>query len=497
MKLAFRGAPRRLLAPLAVLALGVACSGGSDDGCPTCPPPPSETGALRLEIEFDDAAKGGLQPAGFSVSDLERIDLVVAGTGESITRTLKPSENRAFFELELGRYVVTATAMGPNDLELFGAVLDVTIAVGDTVDATLEMEPALGTVTFEVGGQTSGTVEAVAGEGVPFSVTVRNSQGRPVPGSSVRITRSDPDYGQVLFDGTNETDLQGRVTGLVNAAFSGSLDLSVEVDRRPIPAPGPTRVEFVTGVSAAKSSITDVARSGTMLPPTGGNLVADGQARFEYTVEVRNKNGDPLPGVPVTPTSNRNAGVDPDVDIIEPANGYESGKTDANGVFRFRVRTFSSSFLFLNGDDRLESTNGTFVPNVVEVVADGVGIDQRSQTWNSTVHPNLGGLNTSKRFVTANGQDFAVIMVDAEKLSQAGGGPVAHAYVEIVTARGDVLNHVLDITPEPGFDGFRTNAQGEWRGRISSTTTGDVFFGVKVDGRALILDTSLRAVSFR
>lgn len=477
---------RALLSPLALLVLVglAACSSGSDGECTSCPPPPPETGALRLDIGYEPAARD-LAPAGFRAADVERVDLVVGGATQTENRSLEPGVNRAFFELEPGPYSVSATGFGANDLVLFTDALQVSIAVGDTAEAALELEATLGMVTLEIDGQTSGTVEAVAGEGVPFSILVRNEQNRPVPGATVRLTRSDPDYGQVVFDATTETNAQGRATGTINAAFSGEMTLSLEVDGRPIPSPGPTRVVFETGVAAGNSRITSgPTYSGTQL---NDNAVANGEGRFEVTVEVRNQGGDPLPGVPVTPRSLRNGGVDPNVDIIEPANGFESGKTDNDGVYRFTVRTFTSSFMQLNENGRLRSTDGTFVPAVIEIVADGVKFDQRSLIWNSTVHPNLGDFTPDRTFADADGQDFAVLIVQAEQLGQLGGGPVQNGFVEIVDALGNVLNLELDLTPAPGFDGFRTNAQGEWRGQLRSTEPGAFFFQVRVDGRGLII----------
>ncbi|MDX1660636.1 MAG: hypothetical protein R3326_02500 [Gemmatimonadota bacterium] len=470
-----------------------ACSGGSgDDECTTCPPPPPETGALRLAITYESAALG-LEPAGFRASDVERVELTVAGTNDAIDRSLQPGVDRAFFELDPGPYSIAATGFGEGDLVLFKDAVEVTIAAGDTVDATIELEATLGQVALTIDGESSGTIDAVAGEGVPFTVLVRNEQGQPVPGSTIQLTRSNPDYGQVSFDGTTRTDAQGRVTGTINAPFSGEMTLSLQVDGRAIPSPGPTRVVFATGVAAGNSRITaGPTYSG---PRLSQRPVANGVGRFTFTVEVRDRDGDPLPGVPVNPISQRNSGVDPNVDIIAPANGFESGTTDQAGVYKFTVRSFTSSFFELNDEGRLRSTDGTFVPDVIEIFADGVKIDQRALTWNSPVHPNRGDFSPNKQFVNADGQDFAVLIVNAEQLPQVGGGPAANAFVEIVDSRGNVLNQALDLTPESGFEGFRTNAQGQWRGRLRSDTAGAVFFAVKVDGRGLILP--VRSVIFQ
>lgn len=472
-----------ILAILSVLIVSFAACGGGAADCTTCPSP-DDDGALRLQIQFDAAARSGMDPAGFRLQDLDRVDLQVAGTSESRELSLDPGQDRAFLSLIPGSYAITATAFGESDLVLFTAADKVTIFEGDTAETTLAMKPELGKVTLTIDGETSGTVEAVAGlEGLPFTVTVRNSQGQPVPGSTIGLKTADFDFGQVLFEGGNATNPQGRVTGTIRAAHSGVVELTLSVDDRPVADPGPTRIEFATGVVAANSRITH-------LSPTGQLIFSDGQQRYEFTVVVQDARGNPLPGVPVNPESDRNIGVDPNVDIIVPAQGFESGTTDATGTFRFRVRTFTSSFLRLDEQGRLFSPPmAHFVPSTIIVLADGVQIDQRQLTFNSTVNSSAGEFTVTDQFVTANGQDSTVLVVRAREIRSLGGDPVANKFVELTNVLDELLNYELDIVPEPGFTGFRTNASGEWRGRLRSNQSQILSLEAKVDGRALNVNT--------
>lgn len=482
-----RGGSRRLFAALALpfLVSLSACGGGSSGPCTTCPPPPPDTGTLSLEVGYEPA--GDLVPAGFTAQDVDRVDVVVAGPNGQETRSLEAPTNRAAFDLAPGQYSVSASAFGDGVL-LFSDASQATVVAGETVTVALEMEAELGTVTLQIDGQTSGTVNAVAGEGVPFVVTVRNSQGQPVPGSTVRITKSDPNYGQVAFDGANETDAQGRAEGTINAAFSGELTFSVEVDGRPISNPGATHIVFATGVAADHSTLGNPILRG---PIINGFPIANGASELEYVVRVRNASGEALPGVPVTPTTNRNEATGMEIDLFEPANGFEDWKTGVDGTLRFTLRTFSSSFLHVeNGRLTGEGNKGQFTPVQIIVSADGVEIGRHQTTFNSSITPNASdeSVSVSPAVVNANGQDSATVTVKARTIPSLGGGPAANVYVELVDVLGNVLNGDLDISPAAGFDGFRTDATGVWKGEIRSNEPIDVFFGVMVDGRPLNLD---------
>lgn len=469
-------------APVAIasLLLLAGCGGSGSDGCPTCPDPVDDA-ALRLAIAFDDVARTGMEASGFRLADVDRVELVLGGA-ETIEREIAPGQEQAFFTLKPGSYVVAASAIGESEIVLFTGSTSVSVAPGDTAEATVEMEVELGVVNLEIGGQASGTVEAVGGpEGVPFTVTVRNTQGQPVPGSIVRLKTEGSEVARVIFDETNATDSQGRLSGVVQADHSTTVDLSLFVDDRPIPSSGPTRIEFATPVVAANSRIT-------MVEPENRLLVADGEDRYTFEVEVGDRTGEPLRNVPVTPQSTRNLGLDPSVDIIEPAPGYEAGVTDRDGRFRFTVRTFSSSFLRLDDEGNLFSPpQAGFEPATIQVLADGVEIDRHHFTFNSTVFPGGGGLTVNGTFFAADGEDAAILTVTAEKMPRFGGGPARNVLVEITNILGEVVHESLGITPLPGFDGFRTNEQGVWRGRFTSTQADQFSFEVRVDGRALNL----------
>ncbi|HUP20316.1 MAG TPA: hypothetical protein VM778_10235 [Gemmatimonadota bacterium] len=464
-----------------------ACSGSGPvdpDPCPGCPPPPVD-GAIRLTIEYDDAARGGLQPAGFSLADLERVELTVSGGGQSQHLSLPPNQTAAFMTLPPGSYNITASAFGENSLLLFFDDAQVTVVLGETVDVTLVMDDALGTVSIEIDARTTGPVNATAGEDLPLKITVRNIEGSLVPGAVVRVRPAVADYGNVSLTATDRTGLDGAVHGVIRAPFSGQMDLLVDVDNRPVPNPvGPTHIDFATGVSAANSRIILIEETER---PAPSHPLANGSDTYTFTLQISNDGGEPLAGVPVRAVSSRNAGVVVNVDIIEPRVGFESWTTDVNGQLIFTIRSTTSSFLRLDEQGLLTSVNsgGAFTPSSVEVFADEVLFDQRNTLiFNSVVDPNRIEFTPSSTFVNAGGNDFAVIEVDAAALGMFGGGPASNVLVEIVkNIAGQPLDGVT-LVPEPGF-GFRTNGNGIWRGRLSRDQPQAVHFYVKVDGRAV------------
>jgi hypothetical protein len=485
-----RDAPRALSVFFVLFA--VSCSGSGGDPpippCTTCPPPPNA--GLRLTVEFDAAARG-LQPSGFRVQDLTRIDLLVEGGGGTPkTIQLTPPQEASFLAVVAGSYTVTAIAY-QSDLVMFTGSSQVAVASGDTASVRLPMQVALGEVTFEIDGRTTGTVEAVALQDVPFVVRVRNLQGRPVPNAAVQL-RSSNGIGVIAFSGNNATDAQGEVRGTIRAPRSGAMSgFTLTVDNRSVSVSTALAIQFATAVDAFQSEIT-------ALTPTGVPITNDGAAQAEFTVVVRNSAGAFLADIPVSATSSRNAGVDPNVDRIVPLPGYESGKTDAFGVFAFAVSSTTSGFMQLDNQGRLFSARDAgrvFHPSTIRVVADGVAIDQRDITFTSVVNPNAGNLLISPQFVPADGQSSALIVVNARELAIFGANPAAGVFVELTNAFNESLNYELNIQPEPGFDGFRTNAQGEWRGRLRSATPVTMFFFAKSDGRALIINA--RSVIFR
>jgi len=440
-------------------------------------------------VEFDAAARG-LQPAGFRVQDLTRIDLLVEGGGGAPkTIQLTPPQDASFLAVVPGSYTVTATAY-QSDLVMFTGSSQVSVARGDTASVRLSMQAALGEVTFEIDGTTTGTVAATALQNVPFAVRVRNLQGRPVPNAAVQL-RSTSGVGVIAFSGNNATDALGEVRGTIRAPQSGAMSgFTLTVDNRSVNIPAGLAIQFATAVDGFKSGISSVTPIGL--------ISADGVAQVEFTVVVRDSGGAALPDIPVSVTSSRNAGVDPNVDRITPMGESASGRTDAFGAFRFAVSSTTSGFMQLDAQGRLFSAKDagrTFYPSTIRVVADGVAIDQRDITFNSVVWPNGAQFVITPQFLAADGQASALVVLKINELPASGGGPAAGVFVELANSFNESLNYVLNLQPEPGFNGFRTNAEGEWRGRLRSATPADLFFFAKSDGRALIIDA--RSVFFR
>lgn len=457
-----------------VLGLVAACSGGGGSGdCTTCPGE-VENASLRLSIDYGSAPAGSLMPAGFRVQDVRRVDIAIVGSAGEERLSLPAPIDAAFVTLAPGVYGIGAIAFGDSELVLFREETNVTLAAGDTVDIELDLEVALGPVTLTVNGRTDGRIEARAGDEIPFTVLVTNTAGRGVPNSLVALAPNPTGFASIELANDGRTDAAGAVSGLIRAPHSGQLTFALRVDGLAVDAGSGIQLAFATSVSAGASTVTIPGQ--TLLMANGGDFA-------EFEVVVRNRDDEVLAGVPVVVTSNRNTGVEPEVDVLRPLPGFESGKTDQAGIFRFQVRSTTSSFLRLNPEGRLFSPPlAGFIPAAIEVRADGIIVGARTITFNSTVNPQRGNFTIAPQFLPANGTASAVISVEAINLN---GGPVRNAVVELVNSLGTNLNHVLNITPEPGFSGFRTNDQGVWRGRIRSTVRGPIFLNVKVDGRQL------------
>lgn len=481
-------ARRLLLVPvLAAVAAALAACGGqggpsapSGPNPPNPPPPADDAGVVHVMIEINEpAGAGSVVPTGFRAIDIERILVDVFGAAESRRLELVGPQRETFVELEVGSYQVTAAAFGEvEDVILFEGTGEVTIAKGDTVDVEIVLDPSLGNVRLIVGGKFAGTVNAVAATPVPFEVTVENRQGRRVPGVAVELQLVSGNAVVEYDGGIDWTDENGRVTGTVTAPHSGLVQFDLQVEGIQIEEPGPTGIQFATAVSRQNSGIVSV---------TPNDLVyADGNDRYRFTVQVLDKEGLPLPGVPVEATSSRNV-IGP-VDFLEP----ELGVTDENGLFAFTIRSWSSSFLYLE-NGKLRGANaddpdfGQFHPFEVAVVADGVDVGTREIVFGSPVDLGESVLTTNGGTAKANGEDYATLVVIAERLDRIGGGRAEGALVELIE-KGVLVNDVYDIQPAPGFTGFRTNANGEWRGRIRSTEEGEKFFQLRLDGRFVNLE---------
>lgn len=470
---------------VAILALLVAACGG-DSAPPTQPEPVIEPGTVVLTIAYDQAAQSGLAPAGFKSRDVSVVEISIIGGLDGIESfSISGDQTATSRTLEPGEYTARAMAHDASGVLIFESSVAFVIESTLTTPATLAMEAAIGNVFFNVDGETSGIVTAVAPEPIPFSVVVLNTTNRMVSGSTVQVVTNPANFAEVEYANTNRTNAEGRVEGTITAPSSGTLNLGLIVDGRPLPAASQIRIEYLTGVDGGASQV---------LPANTPLIKADGIEVFTFTAIVQNGLGDRLPDTPVTVSSDRNSGVDPMVDIIEPASGYEDGRTDDNGQFRFNVRSFTSSFMRLDSEGILFSpSEAGFVPSNILVVADGVAVADRNLTFNSVVDPDEGSIDATPQFPGLGGT--ALITVQAEDFN---GGPVRNGYVELISnLNGElnvVLNEVLDITPEPGFNGFRTNDQGVWRGRIRSSVPLAVFMLARVDGRTL--NTEVRSVIF-
>lgn len=469
---------------LLLTAFASGCGGGGGSACTTCPSG-GETGALRIAIDFDTGASSALQPAGFRPQDVRRVDVSIVGLDDAASLSLPAPIDVAFVSLKPGVYGIDATAYGDADLVLFSTETTVQVAAADTASLTLDLDAARGDVQLQVNGQGgSGRVRARAATDVPLSVTVFNSDGRPVPNSRIEVTTAPAGFADLELENGGLTDAAGRLTGTLRVPHSGELRLSLAVDGETVSAGTDLVLDFATAVNSTTSELSQ---------PPQRLLVANGMDFQEYTMVVRNVDGEVLPDVPIQLSSNRNTGLDSNVDALLPLPGFESGVTNAQGEFRFQVRSFTSSFMRLDAAGRLFSPpQAGFVDSTIEVFADGVLIGRRTLTFNSTVDPRQGGLNIAPQFVPANGQSSALITVTAMRST---GQPVVNAYVELVNTLGVNQNFLLNIVPEPGFDGFRMNDQGIWRGRIRSTQRGAIFLDAKVDGRTIT--NSLRSVVFQ
>jgi hypothetical protein len=121
-------------------------------------------------------------------------------------------------------------------------------------------------------------------------------------------------------------------------------------------------------------------------------------------------------------------------------------------------------------------------------MADGVELGMHEFTVFGVVDPFSGAFSGDRLTVTADGNDSALLTVTGVMVEgSSGGGPAEGRFVEFRNFTGETINYSMDIAPEPGFENFRTDANGEWRGRIRSTEARDLLLLLFVDGRQLLV----------
>jgi hypothetical protein len=355
------------------------------------------------------------------------------------------------FEVDANTYIVEVEAFQGADVVVLQGAGEATVAAGDTVPLTVDLDPAIGDIGLTIDGQTSATVPTNGS--VPVEVTVRNQQGLPVEGAEIELQPVPAAAASIDFAGPARTGPDGSLEGtfLPNGGeFTGELQLTV--DGFPVDFAAPRAFSIVSPVDVGMSRLT---LTNTFRVP------ADGVSATDIDVLVVNRSGVPQANIPIEIVSSRNGGTEK-IDTIRSAQS----KTDAAGRFQATLTTNSSSNLA--GDA------------TITAVADGKTLAQSGEvSFLSIVSATGSEVHVAPQEVPANGTSSAEITATIRGHS---GQPLGNVLVQIQTKD----NSLFRIQPISG----RTNAGGVFRSHISSTVKTGTIIDVFADG----LKTS--AVSF-
>lgn len=426
--------PAAVLGP--IVALLASCSGGSG---------PEPSGLLRVAADDLDGPAGGIATSGFDVDDVSSFRVQV-NRGPTIVRdtTIVRSGPLAYeTDLRPDTYVVLVETFQGGDVLQFTGAGQATVLADDTVDAAVDLDPALGNVAVTI-GDASPAVVATNGT-APLRLTVLNSRGQPVPGAALGLSVSPSGAAEIEFSGAAETRADGTFEAVLDpAGVEGDGEIRLTVDGFPVQFPSPARFSVVSPVDVDLSSI-ELANA--------VRLPADGASKADITVSVVDVGGVPQAGIPVEVHSSRN-GPGGLLDTIR----VDRDETDGTGVVRATLQTTSSSTLA--GDA------------VITVTADSKELTRTGLvTFRSIVSAGDTEISVFPQVVPANGAAAAEITVT---VGSTNGTPASDVLVQIETKD----NSLFSIQPAQG----RTNGQGVFRSRISSTVKTGTVIDVIADG---------------
>ena len=436
------GARARTRFPIALLlllaGLAGACSGGTD---------PEPRGVLRVSASDLDGATSTVTPAGFRIEDVTSFRIQInAGPHLVVDSTfVKVGAIQHEFELVADSYVLLMEAFQAGGVLLYTGAGEATVTPDDTAEVAVDLDPALGTVEFTIGGADSAVVATNAT--APLRILIRNNRGQAVAGASIGLTVEPASAGAILFPGAAETGPDGVFLATFDPAGAETDgQIHITVDGFPIGLPPPRRfsVKSPVDVNLSTLSLTNSVR-----------LPADGVSTVDIVVRVVDAAGVPQGGIPLVVRSSRNGpGPNDQHDLISSAQT----ETDAAGMFRATLRSISSSSLA--GDA------------VITALADGKLLRaSASVTYRSVVNSSATRIRVFPTSVPADGVSAAA--VEATVLSQTGQ-PLANVFVQLKT-RDDT---VFIIQPRTG----RTDANGVFRASTTSRVAGNTFIDVIADG---------------
>jgi hypothetical protein len=325
-------------------------------------------------------------------------------------------------ELRPDTYVVLVETFQGGDILQFTGVGQATVLADDTVDTAVDLDAALGNVELSI-GDASPAVVATNGT-APVRLTVRNSRGQPVPGAGLEFAVTPSGAGEVEFSGTAETRADGTFDAVLDpAGVEGDGEIRLTVDGFPVVFSAAPRFSVVSPVDA------------------------------DITVAIVDSGGVPQAGIPVVVRSSRNRPGDV-LDTIR----VDRSETDGSGLVQATLQTTSSSTLA--GDA------------VITVSADSKELAQTGLvTFRSIVSAGDTEISVFPQVLPGNGVAAADIVVT---VGTTTGAPASEVLVQLETKD----NSLFSIQPVEG----RTNGQGVFRSRISSTVKTGTVIDVIADG---------------
>ncbi|CAK9885803.1 MAG: hypothetical protein XXXJIFNMEKO3_02220 [Candidatus Erwinia impunctatus] len=249
-----------------------------------------------------------------------------------------------------------------------------------------------------------------------YAVTVKDSNGNRVPGAAITVAA---DKAGVSTSVSGVTDAQGVTTITLTSSSTAVADILVSARvSGTTAADADMRVSFIADLSSAK--VSSVVLDGTVT-----SKVANGSSSFTYTVTVKDRNGNLVPGAEITTAADKAA-----------VSTAVSGITDAQGVTRITLTSTVTAVADILVNARVSGTEAADANLRVSFTA-----DLASAVVSSVV---LDGSITSKVADGVNTFTYSVIVKDSN------GNRVPGAQITAAADKAGVSTLVSGLTNAEG-----------------------------------------------
>ncbi|MBS0849353.1 Ig-like domain-containing protein, partial [Citrobacter sp. JGM124] len=278
-----------------------------------------------------------------------------------------------------------------------------------------------------------------------YTVTVKDSNGNPVPGATVTPTA---DKSAVDTASSGITNASGETTITLTSTNVAVADITVMArvgDTARVNAD--KKVSFIADSASAK--VTSVKLQGSDV-----SKIADGISSFTYTVTVKDSNDNPVPGATVTATANKSG-------LPEIPNGV----TNASGEATITLTSTNVAVADITVMARVGDTASVNADRQVSFIAD-------------IATALIKSVNIEMNDVKANGEDTNKVIITVED-KQGNVVPNAQVTITVPTTAG--------YSTVPAND--TTDANGQLTVSITNTNAGseDYTFSINESSKTTVL----------